>query len=576
MQLYPENHTNPLPIDLNNNIYLRGNRMFHHETMILMAQGNASRNWVLENNVFGPSGGFMIHYKLPIKGFIFRHNTVCYVPGDSFQGLYRTLSMTSYALGLPTYYESSNVQIYNNIIAGPMGSSEFNLAKYYTEVFEKNLYYQRTNTTADIGNSPIVENFHPLKNPAAFDGRLVPQSAAIKAGSTHDPVAFDMYGVPRGAAPTIGAVEYVDLSDSTPPAVPENLAAAPLHNQIQLSWDASTDNQLVAGYVVYRDGARVARTHTNHFTDRALAPQTAFTYRVSAIDPAGNESPPSVELATATIQNLPNRPTVRVTSTADGAALMAASPVDSGPQFLVFDLGADYLLSAMKLVSGWNSGSPVAAFALEYWKNGAWVGVPGSPTTGNTSAERTVAFTGTVRTTRVRFTSASAPFDLNQLWLSGLGVDPSTDIEAPATPAGLAGVAGIGKIQLSWDAAADNIGVTGYILYRDGIEVQQLAETHYLDTGLAMGRGYLYAVVARDAAGNVSPLSPTVSVTTLASASSWAGFPEDLGYVDTGDWMGYFFTPSQPWLWSFSLNKWLYAPDPGSDPAGAWGYFLKK
>jgi hypothetical protein len=81
--------------------------------------------------------------------------------------------------------------------------------------------------------------------------------------------------------------------DSTPPTEPTGLSAPAVGStQVSLTWTASTDNVTVAGYNIYRDGAKltsVAASPTS-YTDVALTPGTTYTYRVSAVDEAGNES----------------------------------------------------------------------------------------------------------------------------------------------------------------------------------------------------------------------------------------------------------------------------------------------
>ncbi len=89
------------------------------------------------------------------------------------------------------------------------------------------------------------------------------------------------------------------------------------------------------------------------------------------------------------------------------------------------------------------------------------------------------------------------------------------DTTPPSPPTGLTGAAaGSSGANLSWSASTDNVGVTGYIVRRNGVQVATPAATSYTDTGLSAGATYSYTVAARDAAGNVSPNSATVSVTT--------------------------------------------------------------
>src|SRR5206468_3922507 len=93
------------------------------------------------------------------------------------------------------------------------------------------------------------------------------------------------------------------------------------------------------------------------------------------------------------------------------------------------------------------------------------------------------------------------------------------DTTPPSTPTGLtAAVAGSSNpsgANLSWSASTDNVGVTGYIVRRNGVQVATPATTSFADTGLSAATTYTYTVAARDAAGNSSPNSTSVSVTTL-------------------------------------------------------------
>jgi chitodextrinase len=89
------------------------------------------------------------------------------------------------------------------------------------------------------------------------------------------------------------------------------------------------------------------------------------------------------------------------------------------------------------------------------------------------------------------------------------------DTTPPTTPTGLTGAAaGSAGANLSWSASTDNVGVTGYIVRRNGVQVATPATTSYADTGLSAATTYSYTVAARDAAGNISPNSASVSVTT--------------------------------------------------------------
>ena len=95
---------------------------------------------------------------------------------------------------------------------------------------------------------------------------------------------------------------------------------------------------------------------------------------------------------------------------------------------------------------------------------------------------------------------------------------PAVDTTAPSTPAGLtAAAASSSQINLSWTAATDNVGVTGYNVYRGGLQITTLgAVTTFQNTGLTASTTYAYTVQAFDAAGNASGQSIAASATTVS------------------------------------------------------------
>ena len=96
------------------------------------------------------------------------------------------------------------------------------------------------------------------------------------------------------------------------------------------------------------------------------------------------------------------------------------------------------------------------------------------------------------------------------------------DITPPSIPTGLAAVAASPmQVNLTWNASTDNVGVTGYIVLRNGAQVGTPTGTSFSDTGLSRATSYSYTVAARDAAGNVSAQSsPPVAISTPAFAIS--------------------------------------------------------
>ncbi len=111
-----------------------------------------------------------------------------------------------------------------------------------------------------------------------------------------------------------------------------------------------------------------------------------------------------------------------------------------------------------------------------------------------------------------------------------------TDTQAPTIPHGLsANAVSSSQIDLAWDASSDNVGVAGYRVYRQGVEIGTTGTTDYSDSGLAPETTYGYKVKAYDEAGNASDYSQTASATTEAQALVCPHLPDTNATVDPGN-----------------------------------------
>ncbi|MBQ0986229.1 cellulose binding domain-containing protein [Streptomyces sp. F63] len=139
------------------------------------------------------------------------------------------------------------------------------------------------------------------------------------------------------------------------------------------------------------------------------------------------------------------------------------------------------------------------------------------------------------------------------------------DTEAPTAPGEpTASDITADRVTLSWPAATDNTGVTGYDVYRlDGdtpVKVAATTGTSQTITSLQPDTAYTFAVKARDAAGNLSPASPGATVRTMAGpaqqcrvdytvADHWPGrFTANVKIINTGD------EPIDGWLLSWDFT----------------------
>lgn len=90
-----------------------------------------------------------------------------------------------------------------------------------------------------------------------------------------------------------------------------------------------------------------------------------------------------------------------------------------------------------------------------------------------------------------------------------------TDLVAPSAPTGLASSAvGATSFNLSWTASTDNIAVTGYDVYLDGVLKTSVTGTSANVTGVSSSTTYAVTVKAKDDAGNHSAASTALNVTT--------------------------------------------------------------
>ncbi len=104
------------------------------------------------------------------------------------------------------------------------------------------------------------------------------------------------------ADPTYG----IETPDVQSPTTPQNVVVANAYStQIDLTWDESFDDRIVAGYIVLRDGVEVGNVDTNSFTDISVSPQTSYSYQIVAYDGADNQSDASSATNAATSEVMP-------------------------------------------------------------------------------------------------------------------------------------------------------------------------------------------------------------------------------------------------------------------------------
>jgi acid phosphatase type 7 len=373
----------------------------------------------------------------------------------------------------------------------------------------------------------------------------------------------------------VASVTTPAATDTEPPTVPTGLAPEEVDdNEIDIGWTASTDTGTgVSGYKVYRKGpGQSAFTllatkpgtgpgSTSH-QDLTVNPSSTYQYAVTAYDGASNESAPSLPITVATPAGPSSRtftfaPTgdatvdqANATRTAGASTALTAdnSPVDDFlVKFKVATSGCVSLTSAtLRLTNNANSsprGGDVYTTGSN-WAEGT-VNWSNAPTRGAllnslgavaANAAVTVDVTkGTTLEGEANFRVGSSANDGVRYWskeATAAGNRPqltvvcatsaaAPDTTAPTAPARLtARAVSSGEVALQWTASTDNVGVTGYIVYRGGARLGEVSANalSYQDTSdVRPSTSYQYLITAVDAAGNESPASNTASATTPAS-----------------------------------------------------------
>jgi glucose/arabinose dehydrogenase/chitodextrinase len=280
------------------------------------------------------------------------------------------------------------------------------------------------------------------------------------------------------------------VPDSVKPTAPTNLTATLGSGNVVLRWNASTDNIGVTGYRVYQGGTQIAQVAGNVLTYTHTGVAGPLSYVVRAIDAAGNLSDPSNTRNVTAPDGI--KPTV--------------------PGNLTATAGTS------QVVLNWEASTDNAAVTgYRIYRAGTQVG----------------SVNGTTLTfTHTNVAPGTHSYTVRAIDAAGNLSDPSNtqtvtlaDTQAPTVPGTLAGsAASPTRVNLTWGASTDNVGVTNYEVYRNGLLLAGPGNvTSYADTTTVASTTYQYTVRAVDAVGNRSGESNTLTVTTPATAPATPG-----------------------------------------------------
>lgn len=178
-----------------------------------------------------------------------------------------------------------------------------------------------SNTSATIDWSEAkdksgIDYYTVRSNPNAGDpgetGRTSATFRGLDAGRTY---TFSVTATDKAGNESERSNEVDCVMDNTAPEVPEILAVDPgdpSDSTLNVSWSESEDNEDGVGdvtYNLYRNGDLVGPVNGTSYEDSGLNAGTEYTYSVSAVDSAGNESKRSAGVSGTTTKVAPTVPT---------------------------------------------------------------------------------------------------------------------------------------------------------------------------------------------------------------------------------------------------------------------------
>ncbi|TXS54485.1 chitinase [Streptomyces sp. uw30] len=236
---------------------------------------------------------------------------------------------------------------------------------------------------------------------------------------------------------------------------------------------------------------------------------------------------------------------------------VASSPVHGGSKALAGAVSSSDIAKCSQTVAV----QPNTTYSLSGWVRGSYVylGVDGGASTWTSSpsaySRLSVSFTtGASQTSAQVYVHgwyAQGTYYADDLSLDGPG--GGSDTQAPSVPGSLRSTGKTSSsVSLAWNASTDNVGVTGYDIFRGSSQVLSVSGTSATVSGLSPSTGYTFTVKARDAAGNVSAASNAVTVTTDTGGGGGTGFKQAAPYL----YLGWGDPPSATSVMSSTGIKW--------------------
>jgi chitodextrinase len=410
-----------------------------------------------------------------------------------------------------------------------------------------------TQTTTNLSWSGATDNVAVTGYDVYKDGILLGSTAttsyAVSGLTASTTYAFtvkakDAAGNASVASNSVSVTTLAPVVDTTAPTAPTLSASGTTSSATNLSWSGATDNVGVTGYDVYQNGVFKASTAATTYAVSGLTASTAYSFYVIAKDAAGNSSVVSNTVTITTLTASLAYCTSLGSSTADerigkvvfGTINNTSTGTAGYEDFTALSTNATAgTANTITITPAWTSTTYAEGYAvfIDYNKNGVFtdagetVWTKAAATTTPVSGTFTIPTTATLGATRMRVAmkynaipTSCETFSYGQVEDYTVNIQAAVvDTTAPTVPTLTASGTTATATNLSWSGATDNVAVTGYDVYKDGALLASTASTTYAVTGLTASTTYTFTVKAKDAAGNVSVASNTVSVTTSAATS---------------------------------------------------------
>ncbi|TAH03069.1 MAG: T9SS C-terminal target domain-containing protein [Sphingobacteriales bacterium] len=291
-----------------------------------------------------------------------------------------------------------------------------------------------------------------------------------------------------------------------------------------LNWTASTDNVMVTGYQIFKNGNLVATTSGLNTSFTGLLPNTAYTMLVKAIDAAGNVSTGTNLIVTTLDVTYPN---ITARGHANFETPQKAFDGINSSTWMDWE-GTTWLQIQYAAPVVYNQYSIFSQDDLSRERDPKnWV-LQGSNdgvnyTNLSTQNNQMWATQGTAKTFYSNNTTAYSHYRFNFSGSNGLQLGEVIfangaiiDTQKPTIPLALS-ASGIteSSVLLEWDASSDNVTVSAYEVFKDGNFIATVAEgTSYMVTALTANTNYSFTVRAKDVTGNFSAQSLPLSLQT--------------------------------------------------------------